>query len=213
MSAATAAPIEGRMLDCDGHLYMEPDVMAEIVGAAGASWIIDYLRRFVGSEQDQELRARARDDVWGVKGISAHANEARVCIASSLFMRSPKRNRVADTLGTSHTGLLAHVTHKHRKEFRNRKASRLLLRVLSGGRGCVSALRGHRARAKPPHHARRDSTGELDGVSARSPRSPSAMPSRFIRRYRFGRSVCSRRAASAMFPAATERARVIRTRS
>jgi len=64
-------PIEGRMLDCDGHLYMEPDVMAEIVGAAGSSWIIDYLRRFVGSEQDQELRARARDDVWSVKGISA----------------------------------------------------------------------------------------------------------------------------------------------
>jgi len=68
----SARPIEGRMLDCDGHLYMEPDVMAEIVGPAGASWIIDYLRRFVGSEQDQELRARARDDVWGVKGISAH---------------------------------------------------------------------------------------------------------------------------------------------
>ena len=63
--------LHGRMLDCDGHLYMEPDVMADIVGAAGASWIIDYLRRFVGSEQDQSLRARARDDVWTVKGISA----------------------------------------------------------------------------------------------------------------------------------------------
>src|SRR3954463_10648748 len=48
----SARPLEGRMLDCDGHLYMEPDVMAEIVGAAGASWIIDYLRRFVGSEHD-----------------------------------------------------------------------------------------------------------------------------------------------------------------
>ena len=59
----SALPIEGRMLDCDGHLYMEPDVMAEIVGAAGASWIVDYLRRFVGSEQDQELRARARDRI------------------------------------------------------------------------------------------------------------------------------------------------------
>jgi uncharacterized protein len=59
------------MLDCDGHLYMEPDVMADIVGPAGSSWIIDYLRRFVGSEQDRALRARARDDVWSVKGISA----------------------------------------------------------------------------------------------------------------------------------------------
>jgi len=65
------AIIDGRMLDCDGHLYMDPDVMADIVGAAGASWVLDYLRRFVGTEQDQNLRARARDDVWSVKGISA----------------------------------------------------------------------------------------------------------------------------------------------
>jgi predicted TIM-barrel fold metal-dependent hydrolase len=63
--------IDGRMLDCDAHLYMEPDVMAEIVGAAGASWLVDYLRRFVGSDEDRELRARASDDVWSVKGISA----------------------------------------------------------------------------------------------------------------------------------------------
>ena len=41
------------MFDCDGHLYMEFDVMVEIVGAVGVSWIIDYLRRFVGSETDQ----------------------------------------------------------------------------------------------------------------------------------------------------------------
>jgi predicted TIM-barrel fold metal-dependent hydrolase len=78
------------MLDCDGHLYMEPDVMAEIVGAAGASWIIDYLRRFVGSEQDQELRARARDDVWGVKGISAHGSsdvEGRVDALDAMGVR------------------------------------------------------------------------------------------------------------------------------
>lgn len=67
---ATAA-LHGRMLDCDGHLYMEPDVMADIVGEAGASWIIDHLRRFVGSAQDLALRARARDEVWAVKGISA----------------------------------------------------------------------------------------------------------------------------------------------
>src|SRR5690349_16259218 len=120
-----------------------------------------------------------------VKGISAHANAARVCIASSFFMRSPERNRVADTLGTSHTGLPAHVTHKHRKEFRNIKASMPLLHVLSGGRWCVSARYADIALATPPYHARRDSMGELDGVSARSPRSPrspSAIPSRFIRR-------------------------------
>ena len=30
----TMTMIDGRMLDCDAHLYMEPDVMADIVGAA-----------------------------------------------------------------------------------------------------------------------------------------------------------------------------------
>ena len=70
-TAAETTLVAGRMLDCDGHLYMQPDVMADIVGAAGASWIIDYLNRFVGSEHDQSLRLRARDDVWSVKGISA----------------------------------------------------------------------------------------------------------------------------------------------
>ena len=54
------------MLDCDGHLYMEPDVMADIVGPAGSSWIIDYLRTFVGSEQDLAMRAKAHEDVWSV---------------------------------------------------------------------------------------------------------------------------------------------------
>jgi predicted TIM-barrel fold metal-dependent hydrolase len=74
----TATPTEavafehaGEMLDCDGHLYMEPDVMAEIVGDAGSSWIIDYLRRYVGTDADVAARARAHTDTWSVKGISA----------------------------------------------------------------------------------------------------------------------------------------------
>ena len=71
MNEIETATVAGRMLDCDGHLYMEPDVMTEIVGEAGASWIIDQLRRFVGSDLDQELRARAHEEVWAIKGISA----------------------------------------------------------------------------------------------------------------------------------------------
>ena len=62
---------DGEMLDCDGHLYMEPDVMQEIVGAVGASWIADYLRTYAGSDADRAARAQARHDVWGVKGFSA----------------------------------------------------------------------------------------------------------------------------------------------
>ena len=61
----------GERLDCDGHLYMEPDTMAEIVGGAGASWIIDYLRRYVGTEADLDARRRAPAEIWSVKGISA----------------------------------------------------------------------------------------------------------------------------------------------
>jgi len=61
----------GQMLDCDGHLYMEPDVMAEIVGDSGGGWIIDYLREYVGSDADLAAREQARDDMWKVKGISA----------------------------------------------------------------------------------------------------------------------------------------------
>jgi predicted TIM-barrel fold metal-dependent hydrolase len=59
------------MLDCDAHLYMEPDVMAEIVGDAGGNWIIDYLRTYVGTDADVAAREQARFDTWSVKGISA----------------------------------------------------------------------------------------------------------------------------------------------
>ena len=61
----------GEMLDCDSHLYMEPDVMAEIVGDAGGGWIIDFLRAYVGTDADRAAREQARSDAWEVKGISA----------------------------------------------------------------------------------------------------------------------------------------------
>ena len=64
-------PFTGSMLDCDGHLYIEPDVMAEIVGEAGGSWIIDYLREYIGTDADVAAREQARTDTWSIKGISA----------------------------------------------------------------------------------------------------------------------------------------------
>jgi len=76
-----------RLLDCDGHLYMEPDVMAEIVGGSGGGWIIDHLRRYVGTEEDRAARARARDDVWAVKGVSAlGSSDARERVAAMDLM-------------------------------------------------------------------------------------------------------------------------------
>jgi predicted TIM-barrel fold metal-dependent hydrolase len=67
----TRADIMGNLLDCDAHLYMEPDVMADIVGAVGGGFVVEFLRKFSGSTQDLEARARNRTEVWGVKGISA----------------------------------------------------------------------------------------------------------------------------------------------
>src|SRR6266480_4910619 len=70
-SAGDVFACAGEMLDCDAHLYMEPDVMAEVVGDAGGSWIIDYLRTYVGTDADRAARVEARTDTWSVKGISA----------------------------------------------------------------------------------------------------------------------------------------------
>ena len=70
-SETNASQNAPQILDCDAHLYMEPDLMAEIVGDAGGNWIIDYLRTFVGTEADLLAREQARADTWSVKGISA----------------------------------------------------------------------------------------------------------------------------------------------
>ena len=73
----TAAPIEGRMLDCDGHLYMEPDVMAEIVGDAGGE--LDHrlpAASTSASDADHGCAHQARDDTWTIKGISARSARA-----------------------------------------------------------------------------------------------------------------------------------------
>jgi len=75
-SAAAGSDVDGfafagDMLDCDGHLYMEPDVMAGIVGDAGGSWIIEHLRGYVGTDADRAARERAWAETWSVKGISA----------------------------------------------------------------------------------------------------------------------------------------------
>jgi predicted TIM-barrel fold metal-dependent hydrolase len=74
MAATAADPgaLAGRILDCDAHLYLEPDDMAELVGDVGGGFVLDFLRRYVGSEQDRKARAEAKSDIWGIKGISAH---------------------------------------------------------------------------------------------------------------------------------------------
>jgi predicted TIM-barrel fold metal-dependent hydrolase len=62
----------GRILDCDAHLYLEPADMAELVGDVGAGFVLEFLNKYAGSEQDIKARAQAKSDLWGVKGLSAH---------------------------------------------------------------------------------------------------------------------------------------------
>ncbi len=70
--SADPGPLAGRILDCDAHLYLEPDDMAELVGDVGAGFVLEFLRKYSGSEQDRKARSQARSDLLGIKGISAH---------------------------------------------------------------------------------------------------------------------------------------------
>lgn len=68
---AKPSPYWGEMLDCDGHLYMEPEVMAEIVGEKSGGFVLEFIRKFSGSEEDRRNRLRNRSEVFAVKGLSA----------------------------------------------------------------------------------------------------------------------------------------------
>jgi hypothetical protein len=70
-ATVTKSGLEGAILDCDAHLYLEPEVMAEILGPIGGGFVLDFLRQYRGSEDDLSARAKNRADIWGVKGISA----------------------------------------------------------------------------------------------------------------------------------------------
>jgi predicted TIM-barrel fold metal-dependent hydrolase len=71
-ASADPGALAGRILDCDAHLYLEPDDMCELVGDVGAGFVLEFLRKYAGSEQDVKARAQARSDLLGIKGISAH---------------------------------------------------------------------------------------------------------------------------------------------
>ncbi len=61
----------GQLLDCDAHLYMEPDFFRELIGPAGGGHVLDYMTKFSGTEEDKAARERAKTEVWKVKGLSA----------------------------------------------------------------------------------------------------------------------------------------------
>lgn len=65
------AAVFGRMLDADAHLYLEPEVMADLLAPIGSDWVVDMLRTFRQQESFDHDRSRAPEDVWRVKGLAA----------------------------------------------------------------------------------------------------------------------------------------------
>ncbi|MGE0387140.1 MAG: amidohydrolase family protein [Gammaproteobacteria bacterium] len=64
-------PFHGRILDTDGHMYMLPEVMQEVVGEVGGGPIQDFLTRYCASAEFPAARARNRAELWQTKGIGA----------------------------------------------------------------------------------------------------------------------------------------------
>jgi predicted TIM-barrel fold metal-dependent hydrolase len=67
-------PFAGQVLDADGHFYIEPGPLRELLKGLDnndGGYVLDFLQRFVGSDEDLRARAANRDRVWATKGISA----------------------------------------------------------------------------------------------------------------------------------------------
>ena len=64
-------PYMGEILDCDGHMYFEPELFEEIAGEVEGGFVRAFLDKYTNSEEDLKARARNRSDLWAVKGISA----------------------------------------------------------------------------------------------------------------------------------------------
>ncbi|MEA3178290.1 MAG: hypothetical protein QOI59_1813 [Gammaproteobacteria bacterium] len=70
--AAQKDPFFGKYLCTDGHVYFTPKLYEEVMGTnEGGSFVMDFIRRFYGSPKDVAERARNREALWEVKGISA----------------------------------------------------------------------------------------------------------------------------------------------
>jgi predicted TIM-barrel fold metal-dependent hydrolase len=68
---ATEIGFKGEILDCDAHLYMEPEVMAEIVEGIGGGFVLEHVRNQYASEQFRKDKEAGKTDVWNIKGLGA----------------------------------------------------------------------------------------------------------------------------------------------
>jgi uncharacterized protein len=97
---ATTAPGHATMLDADAHLYMEPQAMADLLAPIGGDWVIDMLAKFAKAESFEEDKARARDEVWKVKGLAAFGSyEPEVRVQAMDLMGLSRQLAFPNTLG------------------------------------------------------------------------------------------------------------------
>jgi predicted TIM-barrel fold metal-dependent hydrolase len=70
--AREADPFFGKYICTDGHIYFTPELYKEVMGTdEGGSFVMDFVRRYYNSDKDKAERARNREALWEVKGISA----------------------------------------------------------------------------------------------------------------------------------------------
>ena len=71
----------GQILDGDGHMYMDGDVLRHVAGGLDGGQMLTYIEDYLESDDFADDRSRNRDELWTVKGIGAlgalHANERR----------------------------------------------------------------------------------------------------------------------------------------
>lgn len=70
--AAVPHDLRGRILDCDGHFYLEPETVVAMLGEhASADWVIDGLFAQKRAPDHAARQAAARERVWEIKGLAA----------------------------------------------------------------------------------------------------------------------------------------------
>jgi uncharacterized protein len=67
----TAAPFIGQILDGDGHMYMDAQMLREIAGELDGGHMVDFIGQFTKSDAFAVDRERNRRELWNVKGIGA----------------------------------------------------------------------------------------------------------------------------------------------
>ncbi len=70
---SSKSPYFGRILDTDGHMYIEPGPLGDLLRGLPdpGGFIMKFLKTYSGSEADKEARAHNREKLWETKGISA----------------------------------------------------------------------------------------------------------------------------------------------